>query len=95
MFDTALSGIDAAYFRMSVSAHNTANINTDGYKAYRVTQSELEGGGTVAHATQTDLPASYANEAVEQMVVGYSIRQNLVTVQTMNKMTGEVISMLA
>ena len=60
-FFPALSGLRAASIRQDVSAHNVANVNTDGFKASRVVQSEAPaGGGTeVSDIRPTGAPAVF------------------------------------
>jgi len=48
-FSSSVFGIQAAFHIMSVSAHNTANINTDGYKKQRVSLSEGNHGGVMVN----------------------------------------------
>lgn len=44
---TALSGLTAFARQMEVSAHNVANVNTDGYKKSRTDFVEPEAGGVL------------------------------------------------
>ena len=46
-FNTSLSAIYASAELMNVSAHNTANINTDGYEKLNATLNEGKNGGVV------------------------------------------------
>ncbi len=46
-FNSLVSGIRAATDMLSISAHNTANINTDGYKKHRVNLSEAINNGVI------------------------------------------------
>lgn len=39
-FSSSVSGIQAALHMLSISAHNTANMNTDGFKKQRASLSE-------------------------------------------------------
>ncbi len=91
----ALSGIEAGITRMAVSAHNTANLNTDGYRALRVTQSETPAGGAQTHIVRTDAPADYATESVEQMTAGYAVKAGVVALRAANDMAGELMNILA
>lgn len=51
---TALSGITAFAKQIEVSAHNVANVNTDGFKKSRVDLVELEGGGVLPVVQKDD-----------------------------------------
>lgn len=53
-FSSSVSGIQAALHMLSVSAHNTANINTDGFKKQRVSLSE-DNHGRVAVNIREDV----------------------------------------
>ncbi len=45
-FVFSLSGLNAAQDRLAVSANNTANVNTAGFKAQYATQADVKTGGT-------------------------------------------------
>src|SRR5262245_11521577 len=53
---SALSGLTAFSTQVAVSAHNVANVNTDGFKKSRTEFIAIESGG-VRLAIQTDEPA--------------------------------------
>jgi flagellar basal-body rod protein FlgC len=55
-FSSSVFGIQAAFHIMSVSAHNTANINTDGYKKQRVSLSEGNHGGVMVNIRESSEP---------------------------------------
>ncbi len=50
----ALSGLKAAEKRMQASAHNTANVNTDGFKKKVVKNSSVPGGGVESSVSVND-----------------------------------------
>ena len=91
----AISGIQAAFVRMAVSAHNVANINTEGFRASRVFQRERIGGGTEAYVRQTDAPTDYATEAVEQIVSKHMVKANAAVIRTHDQMIGSLVNILA
>ena len=68
----ALSGLHAADLRMDASAHNVANLMTDGVRPLRVVQEERPTGGTSARIVQaaSPRPVEYINEAVDQLRAG-------------------------
>lgn len=45
----ARSGMNAAAKKLAVAAHNTANINTDGFKAQQVVVDEVSSGGVTTN----------------------------------------------
>lgn len=74
-FNSSISGIRAATNMLSVSAHNIANSNTDGYKKQRVNLRGNHGGGVIADITEsTEAGPLYKNtrgETVEASNVNY------------------------
>jgi flagellar basal body rod protein FlgG len=52
----ALSGLQSAALRLAASAHAVANLNTDGFRPLRVTQSAVPGGGVAARVAQAPSP---------------------------------------
>ncbi len=62
-FNASVSGIRAAIDMQDLSAHNTANIATDGYKKHRVNLSEGEGNGVLVDISgSTETGVLYKNE---------------------------------
>lgn len=47
MSSISLSGMQAAQSRLQVSAHNIANLNTQGFNRQEVAQSAIPGGGVL------------------------------------------------
>jgi len=92
----ASSGLHAAQLRLDVSAHNIANADTANFRRQEVVQQTQEGGGVSTSVRQ--LPAAQpagntlANDFVQQMVASYAFKANLLTLQTEQKMTGNIIN---
>ncbi len=62
-FNSSLSGIRAATDMLNVSAHNTANMNTDGYKKYHVSLNEGAHNRVIVDISRSDESGSfYKNE---------------------------------
>ncbi|MFU8818821.1 MAG: flagellar basal body rod C-terminal domain-containing protein [Desulfurivibrio sp.] len=60
---SALSGLVALQKKTAATAHNTANVNTDGYKKVRVTLAETTpAGGVAARAEVIDTPGPLVQE---------------------------------
>lgn len=59
---SALSGLMALQKKSEASAHNTANVNTDGYKKVRVTLSGEEPQGVTARVETIDTPGPVVPE---------------------------------
>ncbi len=51
---TALSGLLHQSRRLDVSAHNTANATTEGFRASRAVGEEMATGGVATHVVPTD-----------------------------------------
>ena len=54
--NSAASAVNAFSSKMSVTANNVANVNTDGFKKFRVTLNEGHSGGVEASISQVDTP---------------------------------------
>ncbi len=95
----ASSGLNAAQRRLEVSAHNIANADTPNFRRQEVVQQTQEGGGVSTSVRQ--LPAAQpagntlANDFVQQMVSSYAFKANLLTLQTEQKLTGNLIDTVA
>ncbi len=66
----ALSGMQSAQTRVAVSAHNVANLLTDGFRPQRVMQTSAPSGGSQASVTTAPSPepVSLEQEIVDQIV---------------------------
>lgn len=62
----ALSGLMALQKKVESSAHNTANVNTDGYKKTVVTLSEQEPQGVAAQVQTVNTPGPMAYEQTSE-----------------------------
>ena len=74
-FNSSVSGIRAAIDMLSVSAHNTANINTDGFKKQLVNLRDGHDSGVIVDITEsTETGSLYRNkrgDMVEASNVNY------------------------
>ncbi len=74
-FNSSVSGIRAAIDILAISAHNTANINTDGYKKQRVNLRDDHDSGVIVDITEsTETGSLYKNtggDMVEASNVNY------------------------
>lgn len=68
---SSLSAISAFQKRMSVTANNVANVDTDGFKKSRVNLSEGSNGGVEASIQQIDTPGypkeTIRNDTIEEV----------------------------
>lgn len=92
----ALSGLQHAQQRLQVSAHNIANLATEGFAPQRVVGTARPGGGVesqlqTGEASGTDL----VTEVVEQFAASYAYRANLVTLQRADSLLGTLLDVRA
>lgn len=108
---SALSGIVAAMTMLDVSANNTANISTDGFKADVASMSEGDLGGVVVNLSKSTNPGYYypdaagalveasnvdaAREAVNQIISKHMLAMNIASLKTANEMNKSVLDILA
>lgn len=59
VYNTALSGLNAAQTRLSVSAQNVANSSTEGYRALSATARSVDTGGVIVDV-RTSTPPSFS-----------------------------------
>lgn len=92
----AVSGMNAAQTHLNSSAHNIANLGTEGFRRQEVLQSEQTGGGVAASLTRaaTEGPALEA-DVVEQLQAKNSFLANLAVFKTSNKMAGALLDKTA
>ncbi len=88
----ALSGLNAAQTSLNASAHNVANLATEGFKRQETVQTAQSGGGVTTSVGE----ASTAGNALEQDVVTQlqaknSFIANLAVFKTQDKMAGALL----
>jgi hypothetical protein len=81
-----------------VSAHDIANINTDGFGQYTTYQTDMKPSGTrISHVKgepdSSPNPSStdYATEAVEQKESLYNLKANSAGVKAQDRMIGALL----
>jgi len=89
----ALSGLNAAQNSLNTSAHNVANLETEGFKRQESVQTEQTGGGV----STTVREASTAGNALEQDVVTqlqakHAYIANLAVFKAQAKMAGALLN---
>ncbi|WCM93108.1 flagellar basal body protein [Acidovorax sp. NCPPB 2350] len=89
----ASSGLRAAQLQLDTSAHNVANLNTEGFRRQTVAQeTQPDQGGVssrVGRAAQEG--SSLEEDAVGQMSATYSFAANLQMVKTEDRMLGSLL----
>ncbi len=99
-----LSGMQAAQTRLDVTAHNVANVQTEGFQRQRVEQTaNAETGGVTARVTRSGTADTATGESidrlaedmVEQKMAKYTYLANLQTVKTEQEMMGNLLDIRA
>lgn len=89
----AHSGLQAAQQKLNSSAHNVANMNTQGFRSVEVSQEAVEPQGGVRTRTGRAAQEGVAleKEAVDQMEATYSFSANLQVMKTQERMLGSLL----
>ncbi|MDF1485571.1 flagellar basal body protein [Ramlibacter sp. H39-3-26] len=88
----ALSGLQAAQLQMDSSAHNIANLNTEGFHRQTVEQQAVPDGGVRASTRRADAAGSaLAEDLVNQVAAGYAYKANLRVIETERRMAGALL----
>lgn len=109
-FGISGSGIRAAFKMLDISANNTANINTDGYKKDKAVFKETLGGGVKAEAQKTTGPGpfyqsgsklaeasntDYAEESVNRILSKMMLSANIAVLRTTDEMEKTAVDIKA
>ncbi len=110
-FSSSVSGVQAGFAMLNVSAHNTANLNTDGFKKQVVNLSENSTGGVSVDISQSTEPGplytnsngdilqasnvDYFDEAVEQIKARYMISANFSVIHRTDDAFQGIIDIIA
>lgn len=85
----ALSGMQAAQTQLRASAHNVANLATDGFRRQEVTQTPQPGGGVTIEVKRSDAARSaLEQDVVTQLQAKNAFIANLAVFKAGNAMTG-------
>ncbi len=88
----SLSGMKASQTRLDTSAHNIANLNTEGFVRQEVTQTAQTQGGVSASVTSATVPGSaLETDVVSQLQAKNAFLANLSVFKTHDKMTGALL----
>lgn len=95
---TALTGMSAAQSKLNASAHNIANLSTQGFTRQEVVQSTAVSGS----GTQTSLrssPAGVGNnleaDLIQQLQSALTYQANVSVLKTNNQVMGTLINIKA
>jgi len=91
----ALSGMNAAQTSLQASAHNIANLGTDGFRRQRVEQSTGASGGVETSVSQlAQAGNSLETDVVDELQAKNSFLANLAVFTTSDRMTGSLLDMM-
>jgi len=91
----ARSGMQAASTRLDVTANNIANVNTEGFKASRVTMSEQRNGGVDAKVAKTADTVDISREAVELLSTVSGFKANLRVAKVEKEMGESLLNIIS
>ena len=80
---------------VQTTAHNVANLNTEGFKASQTTFQENGGGGVTAAVSGTRDTVDISKEATSLISDKNSFKANLTVLKTADEMTKELLSIKA
>ncbi len=89
----ALSGLKAAQNSLNTSAHNVANLETEGFKRQESVQTEQTGGGASTTVREASTPGNaLEQDVVTQLQAKHAYIANLAVFKTQDKMAGALLS---
>ena len=88
----ALSGMNAAQTSLNTSAHNVANLATEGFKRQEAVETEQPGGGVSTEVRQAEVAGNaLETDVVTQLQAKHSFIANLAVFKTSNQMAGALL----
>ena len=88
----ALSGMNAAQTSLNTTAHNVANLATEGFKRQETVQTEQPGGGVSTEVRQAEVAGNaLETDVVTQLQAKHSFIANLAVFKTSNQMAGALL----
>lgn len=92
----ALSGMNAAQNRLHASAHNIANLSTNGFTRQEVSQGTAIGGGTLTTFVNAGASgSSLETDMVQQLEAKNAFLANLSVFKTSDAMLGNLLDIQA
>lgn len=89
------SALQAFGTSQQVTAHNVANVNTDGFKASRVALQENGGGGVTATTAGTQDTVDISREATNLISNTQNFKVNLTVLKAADEMTKQLLNIKA
>ncbi|GAA3984483.1 hypothetical protein GCM10022279_04650 [Comamonas faecalis] len=91
-FTIARSGLQAAQLHLDAAAHNTANLQTHGFRSTVVQQQAEPGAGVRAQAVaNTGGAPSLETQAVQQLAATYAFKANAVALRISDETAGHLL----
>ena len=88
----ALSGMNAAQVALNTSAHNVANLGTEGFRRQETVQTEAPGGGVRTTIKRADREGdALETDLVAQLQAKNAFLANLQVFKTSSKMAGTLL----
>lgn len=92
----ALSGMNAAQTQLNASAHNVANLNTEGFSRQEVSLTQqAEGGVSASVGTASRVGTSLETDVVTQLQAKNAFLANLAVFKTQDRMAGTLMDLQA
>lgn len=92
----ALSGMNAAQTQLNASAHNVANLPTEGFRRHEVVASEQAGGGVTTQTVRSaTVGSALESDVVTQLQAKHAFLANLAVFKTSNAMAGALVDKTA
>ena len=88
----AMSGLNAAQFRLDAAANNIANAQTPDFRRRQVVAAALPEGGVTSTVREAGgAGENLAEDIVQTMVAAYSFKANLRVLQTESGLLGSLL----
>ncbi len=88
--------MNAAQTQLRASAHNVANLGTDGFHRLQVELSPQQGGGVATNTTRAALAQpALERDLVDQLQARNAYLANLAVFKTSNSLTGALLDVFA
>lgn len=92
MSSIALSGMQAAQAGLRTSAHNVANLGTDGFRRQRLQQQPLAGGGVTTEVVRDPVQGpDLVRDVVDQLQAKNAFLANLAVFKTADRLAGALL----
>lgn len=96
MTTATVSAIEAGAVRMSVAAHNVANMSTEGFRSLRVIQTEqITGQGVKTEVVRSESGIDLVNELVQEKLALRYMQANGRVFGVQSDLLGSLINELA